>query len=59
MPQDKESEANLVDPSEDNGEWVDPSEDGGMASASSLEQSDEEMGDPSLRRGDGPNRTSD
>ena len=53
MPQDREFEANLVDPSEDDGggKLVDPSEDGGQASLAEQGQ----VGETSLK-GDGPNR---
>ena len=53
MPQEKKSEANLVDPSEDGGKLVDPSEDGDQAQASS--SAEEEISEPALKDGDGPN----
>ena len=53
MPQEKEFEANLVDPSEDGGKLVDPSEDGDPAQAAS--SAEEEVSEPALKDGDGPN----
>ena len=55
MPQDKEFESNLVDPSEDGGNMVDPSEDEGMASAAEQSQEGEIAEPPIMRDGDGPN----
>ena len=54
MPQEKEFESNLVDPSEDGGSLVDPSEDEGTASAA--EQGQEgDIAEPNASQGDGPN----
>lgn len=56
MPQEKEFEANRVDPSENPGDdVVDPSEDGSPANVSSTQQADENIVDPG-GEGDGPNK---
>ncbi len=57
MPQEKEFEANLVDPSEDDGgsKLVDPSEDEGGASAAEQAQEGEIAEPGAMKDGDGPN----
>lgn len=57
MPQENEFEANLVDPSEDDGgsKLVDPSEDEGTASAAEQGQEGEIAAPNAMRDGDGPN----